>query len=97
MAQHSAVVMTAPHAPLVVREFPSPKLEPGAALLRTLYSEVCGTDVHLHHGKLNVPFDLPCRRQSVSEETGSLARTSVRIPLDDVDRYRHHRTKKLIT
>src|SRR6185369_11123136 len=35
---------------------PSPKLENGAALLRTLYSEVCGTDVHLHHGKLDIPY-----------------------------------------
>ncbi len=55
---HRAVLMTAPHAPLVVREFPSPRLAPGAALLRTLYSEVCGTDVHLHHGKLDVPFPI---------------------------------------
>ncbi|MDB4917952.1 MAG: Threonine dehydrogenase and related Zn-dependent dehydrogenase [Gemmatimonadetes bacterium] len=55
---HSAVLMTAPHAPLVIEEFQSPALEPGAALLRTLYSEVCGTDVHLHHGRLNVPFPI---------------------------------------
>jgi threonine dehydrogenase-like Zn-dependent dehydrogenase len=55
---HSAVLMTAPYAPLVIREFPSPELEPGAALLRTLYSEVCGTDVHLHHGKLDVPYPI---------------------------------------
>jgi L-iditol 2-dehydrogenase len=33
-------------------------LEPGAAVLRTLYSEVCGTDVHLHHGRLQVPFPI---------------------------------------
>jgi threonine dehydrogenase-like Zn-dependent dehydrogenase len=55
---HAAVLMTAPHAPLEVRELPAPRLEPGAALLRTLYSEVCGTDVHLHHGKLDVPFPI---------------------------------------
>ena len=55
---HAAVLMQAPHAPLVVREIPGPVLEPGAALLRTLYSEVCGTDVHLHHGKLDVPFPI---------------------------------------
>lgn len=56
--QHAAVLMTAPYAPLVIERFPSPELESGAALLRTLYSEVCGTDVHLHHGKLNVPFPI---------------------------------------
>ena len=34
-------------------------MEPGAALLRTLYSEVCGTDVHLQQGKLSgVPYPL---------------------------------------
>ena len=34
-------------------------LEPGAAMLRTQFSEVCGTDVHLHHGKLSgVPYPL---------------------------------------
>ena len=44
-----AAVMTGPGQPLILRDIPSPDLEPGAALLRTLYSEVCGTDVHLHH------------------------------------------------
>src|SRR5262249_43761813 len=47
--------MPGPNEPLRIEQFPTPKLEPGAALLRTLYSEVCGTDVHLHHGKLDVP------------------------------------------
>ncbi len=50
--------MKEPFAPLVIEHLPSPVLAPGAALLRTLYSEVCGTDVHLHHGKLNVPFPI---------------------------------------
>src|ERR1044071_290024 len=53
-----AVVMTGPAKPLELRDFPAPKLEPGAAVLKTLYSEVCGTDVHLHHGKLGVPFPI---------------------------------------
>jgi len=54
-----AAVFPAPHAPLELREFPEPELEPGAALLRTTYSEVCGTDVHLHHGKLaGVPYPI---------------------------------------
>jgi threonine dehydrogenase-like Zn-dependent dehydrogenase len=54
-----AAVMVAPHAPIALREVPAPALEPGAALLRTLYSEVCGTDVHLHHGRLSgVPYPI---------------------------------------
>jgi L-iditol 2-dehydrogenase len=55
---HAAVVMPGPSQPLRIDEIPTPKLEPGAALLRTLYSEVCGTDVHLFHGKLSVPFPI---------------------------------------
>jgi threonine dehydrogenase-like Zn-dependent dehydrogenase len=51
--------MPAPHGQLEVREAPAPELEPGAALLQTLYSEVCGTDVHLHHGRLSgVPYPI---------------------------------------
>ena len=53
-----AVVFTGPHLPPEVREYALPKLEPGAAILTTMYSEVCGTDVHLHHGKLDVPFPI---------------------------------------
>jgi threonine dehydrogenase-like Zn-dependent dehydrogenase len=53
-----AVVFPGPNKPLEIRDFKRPVLEPGAALLQTLYSEVCGTDVHLHHGKLDVPFPI---------------------------------------
>ena len=54
-----AAVLPAPNLPLELREFPHPALEPGAALLRTTYSEVCGTDVHLHHGRLaGVPYPI---------------------------------------
>ena len=42
-----------------IREFPRPDLPPGAALLRTACSEVCGTDVHLWHGRLSgVPYPI---------------------------------------
>jgi L-iditol 2-dehydrogenase len=50
--------MPGAHQPLEIRELPAPNLEPGAALLETMYSEVCGTDVHLHHGRLDVPFPI---------------------------------------
>ena len=54
-----AAVMAAPRAPIELRELPWPTLEPGAAMLRTTYSEVCGSDVHLHHGKLSgVPYPI---------------------------------------
>jgi L-iditol 2-dehydrogenase len=54
-----AAVMTAPHAPIELRSFPRPDLPAGAALLRTERSEVCGTDVHLWHGRLSgVPYPI---------------------------------------
>ncbi len=54
-----AAVMTAPHAPITLRDLPDPALEPGGVLLEVLASEVCGTDVHLHHGRLaGVPYPI---------------------------------------
>ena len=51
--------MTAPHAPLETREHDLPVLPPGGILLETLASEVCGTDVHLHEGRLDsVPWPI---------------------------------------
>ncbi|MDA0166394.1 zinc-binding dehydrogenase [Solirubrobacter ginsenosidimutans] len=53
------VVMPAPQAPLELREFERPALEPGAVLLETLASEVCGTDAHLWKGQLaGVPYPI---------------------------------------
>jgi threonine dehydrogenase-like Zn-dependent dehydrogenase len=54
-----AVVMTGPGRPLEARSFPAPRPEPGGAVLETVASEVCGTDVHLHHGRLaGVPYPI---------------------------------------
>ena len=54
-----AAVMTAPRKPIEIQEFKRPDLPAGAALLRTARSEVCGTDVHLWHGRLSgVPYPI---------------------------------------
>jgi len=54
-----AATMPAPREPVRVREFTAPDPQPGGAVLRTIYSEVCGTDVHLHEGRLaGVPYPL---------------------------------------
>jgi L-iditol 2-dehydrogenase len=56
---YRAVTFPAPHEPLRIEEIAAPDIEKGGALLHTLYSEVCGTDVHLHHGKLaGVPYPI---------------------------------------
>jgi threonine dehydrogenase-like Zn-dependent dehydrogenase len=55
----TAVVMPGPNQPLEVRSFPEPVLEPGAVLIKTIASEVCGTDVHLAGGQLaGVPYPI---------------------------------------
>lgn len=54
-----AAVMQAPGAPISLQSYPLPELEKGAALVEPLFSEVCGTDVHLHHGRLSgVPYPI---------------------------------------
>jgi threonine dehydrogenase-like Zn-dependent dehydrogenase len=63
-----AVVMPGPQQSLRIEERPAPVLEPGAALLRTRFSEVCGTDVHLHHGRLaGVPYPIIPGHVSIGE------------------------------
>ena len=54
-----AVVMSGPDRPLERRRFPAPRPKPDGAVLETIASEVCGTDVHLHHGRLaGVPYPI---------------------------------------
>src|SRR6266850_4408745 len=80
MGQLRVAVIPAPGAPIEVREISEPALETGAALLRVELSEVCGTDVSLHAGRLEgVPYPLVPGHVSV----GRLER--IRGPLLDVD------------
>jgi threonine dehydrogenase-like Zn-dependent dehydrogenase len=51
--------MPGPRQPLELRTFAEPRPAPGGAVLETVASEVCGTDVHLHHGRLaGVPYPI---------------------------------------
>src|SRR5438105_15935834 len=79
--------MPGAHQALEIREFPAPNLEPGAALLHTMYSEVCGTDVHLHHGRLDVPFPIIPGHVSVGiiELTGGKLRDISGNPIKEGD------------
>lgn len=52
-------VIPKPNTPVEVREVAEPELERDSALLEVELSEVCGTDVHLLHGRLaGVPYPL---------------------------------------
>ncbi len=54
-----AAVIPKPNAPVEIREFPEPELEPNSAVLAVELSEVCGTDVYLQRGLLDgVPYPL---------------------------------------
>jgi len=60
--------MPAPNASMINDVVPLPELEPGAVLLRTIASEVCGTDVHIWHGRLaGVPYPIIPGHVSVGE------------------------------
>jgi threonine dehydrogenase-like Zn-dependent dehydrogenase len=55
----TAAVMPGPRESVRLESFPAPTLDAGSALLDVQYSEVCGTDVHIHHGKLaGVPYPI---------------------------------------
>ena len=92
-----AAVMPAPRTPIEIREFPEPELPPGGALLRTALSEVCGTDVHLWHGRLaGVPYPiipghvatgtLDASRGPLRDVHGHLLKEGDRIAFFDVHR-----------
>src|SRR6266511_4863976 len=77
--------MTAPRQPIELHEFPRPDLPPGAVLLKTLLSEVCGTDVHLWHGRLaGVPYPIIPGHVSVGRvaATGGEVRDVDGIPIE---------------
>ncbi|HZT41820.1 MAG TPA: zinc-binding dehydrogenase [Chthonomonadaceae bacterium] len=63
-----AAILPAPGQAPEVRSYPVPDSELGGVLLRTIASEVCGTDVHLQHGRLaGVPYPLIPGHVSVGE------------------------------
>ena len=92
-----AAVMPAPLVPVEIREFLEPDLPAGAALLRTSLAEVCGTDVHLWHGRLSgVPYPiipghvttgvLDRVRGGVTDPAGQPLREGDRVAFFDVHR-----------
>jgi L-iditol 2-dehydrogenase len=93
-----AAVMPAPGKPVELRTFPEPDIAPGGLQLRTIYSEVCGTDVHLWHGRLaGVPYPIIPGHVSIgyAEKVRGAVSAADGRPIRDGDRvvfYDVHRT-----
>ena len=80
-----AAVMTAPEKSIEVQSLPACPVEEGGILLQTVFSEVCGTDVHLHRGRLSgVPYPIIPGHVSVGRviKTGGLVRDFNGNPID---------------
>jgi threonine dehydrogenase-like Zn-dependent dehydrogenase len=61
-----AAVMGAFNAPIELREYPVPdRLADGDVLVEVTLAGVCGTDVHLHQGQLDVPLPLIMGHETV--------------------------------
>jgi threonine dehydrogenase-like Zn-dependent dehydrogenase len=93
-----AAVMVAPHQPIEQWDIDDPEIEPGGVLLETVASEVCGTDVHLSHGRLaGVPYPIIPGHVSVGRvlETGGEVREfggTQLVPGDIITFYDVHET-----
>ncbi|MEO8449831.1 MAG: zinc-binding dehydrogenase [Gemmatimonadota bacterium] len=75
-----AAIFPAPNEAVRLESYPLPPSSAGGAILETIFAEVCGTDVHLHHGRLRgVPYPLIPGHVSV----GRLA--ELREPVNDVE------------
>ncbi len=90
--------MVAPGEPIELWHLDDPELEIGSVLLETVASEVCGTDVHLSHGRLaGVPYPIVPGHVSVGRvlETGGEVKDFIGEPLvagDVVTFYDVHET-----
>ncbi|HUN81473.1 MAG TPA: alcohol dehydrogenase catalytic domain-containing protein [Phycisphaerae bacterium] len=70
MTQARAAVMAEFNKPIAVRDYPLPSnLAEGDVLVKITMAGVCGTDVHLHKGQLNVPLPLIMGHETI----GSIA------------------------
>ena len=78
-----AAIIPAAGKPVEAVVFDTPQLQPGSALLETVYSEVCGTDVHLQRGHLaGVPYPIIPGHVSVgrvAETAGEVRDTDQRL------------------
>ena len=62
-----AAVFTGEHKPFEIKTYPVTPPAKGYALLRLLASGVCGTDVHIHHGRLQIGAPLIIGHEFIGE------------------------------
>ena len=60
-----AAVLREFNSPLRIESTPMPEPEPGAVIARVELAGVCGTDVHLHHGRLPIPLPIVLGHEGV--------------------------------
>lgn len=61
-----AVVLEKFNEPLKIRTYPIPeKMGEGSILVKTSYAGICGTDIHLQHGKLDIPTPIILGHEAV--------------------------------
>ncbi len=66
MTSSRAAVLCAYNQPLEIRSYPVPaELMPGEALVRVEMAGICGTDVHLWKGELNIPIPVILGHETV--------------------------------
>ena len=70
-------VMTGVNTPFEVREYPLTEPAPGMAQLQLVASGVCGTDVHIHRGKIPMPMPAAIGHEFVGQVTALSDKDSV--------------------
>ena len=65
MTTCKAAVLSAYKQPLTIREYPIPEVNAGEALVRVEMAGICGTDVHLCDGELNIPLPVILGHETV--------------------------------
>ena len=67
MRKAKAAVFVGANKDFEVREYPLAKPSPGQALLKLCISGICGTDLHIHEGRLGMPSPLIIGHEFIGE------------------------------
>ncbi|KUO43203.1 MAG: hypothetical protein APU95_01760 [Hadesarchaea archaeon YNP_N21] len=67
MKEAKAAVLNGPNMPFEIKTFPLPKVEAGALLLKIQMATVCGTDIHIFHGRRPAKFPSILGHEGVGE------------------------------